>query len=67
MIISVLDEPVNFRRALSDRIATLVPIIGPHGAVKSINAYTQTVRLIVDERCHPRGIPPLRQPQDCRL
>jgi hypothetical protein len=43
MIVSQLEEPVEFHRRLSGRVANLVPIADPADAVREMNAYTQTV------------------------
>jgi hypothetical protein len=43
VIVSQLDEPVEFHRRLSGRVANLVPIADPADAVREMNAYTQTV------------------------
>jgi Acyl-CoA reductase (LuxC) len=43
VIVSQLDEPVDFHRSLSGRVANVVPIDDPHDAVRAMNAYTQTV------------------------
>ena len=43
VIVSQLDEPVEFHRALSGRVANLVPIDAPADALRYINAYTQTI------------------------
>jgi hypothetical protein len=43
VIVSQLDEPVEFARRLSGRVANVVPVDDPAGAVRQTNAYTQTV------------------------
>jgi hypothetical protein len=43
VIVSQLDEPVEFSRRLSGRVANVVPIDDPADAIREINAYTQTV------------------------
>jgi Acyl-CoA reductase (LuxC) len=43
VIVSQLDEPVEFHRRLSGRVANLVPVDSPSDAVREMNAYTQTV------------------------
>lgn len=43
VICSQLDEPVDFHRSLSGRVANLVPLDDPADAVASVNAYTQTI------------------------
>jgi hypothetical protein len=43
VIVSQLDEPVEFHRSLSGRVANVVPIETPADALRAINAYTQTV------------------------
>ena len=43
VIVSQLDEPVEFSRRLSGRVANIVPIDDPADAIRGINAYTQTV------------------------
>jgi hypothetical protein len=43
VIVSQLDEPVDFHRRLSGRVANLVPVADPADAVREMNAYTQTV------------------------
>ncbi|MEZ0366077.1 acyl-CoA reductase [Mycobacterium sp. pUA109] len=43
VICSQLDEPVDFHRSLSGRVANLVPIEDPLDAVAYVNAYTQTI------------------------
>jgi Acyl-CoA reductase (LuxC) len=43
VIVSQLDEPVEFHRSLSGRVANLVPVEEPSDAVPAVNAYTQTI------------------------
>ncbi|WP_245849191.1 acyl-CoA reductase [Mycobacterium palustre] len=43
VIVSQLDEPVDFSGRLSGRVANIVPIDDPADAIRGINAYTQTV------------------------
>jgi hypothetical protein len=43
VIVSQLDEPVDFHRRLTGRVANIVPIDSPTEAVREMNAYTQTV------------------------
>jgi hypothetical protein len=43
VIVSQTEEPVEFHRRLSGRVANLVPIADPVDAVRDMNAYTQTV------------------------
>jgi len=43
VIVSQLDEPVEFHRSLSGRVANVVPIAEPADALPAINASTQTV------------------------
>jgi hypothetical protein len=43
IIVSQLDEPVDFHTSLSGRVANLVPIDDVSSAVQAMNAYTQTV------------------------
>jgi hypothetical protein len=43
VIVSQLDEPVDFHRSLSGRVANIVPIADPLDALRAMNAYTQTV------------------------
>lgn len=48
VICSQLDEPLDFHRSLSGRVANLVPIEDPVDAVAFVNAYTQTVGIYPD-------------------
>ena len=43
VVISQLDEPVEFHRSLSGRVANLVPVSEPADVLAQINAYTQTI------------------------
>jgi hypothetical protein len=43
VIVSQLDEPVEFHRSLSGRVANLVPVEHPADVLGQINAYTQTI------------------------
>lgn len=43
VIVSQLDEPVEFAARLSGRVANIVPIDDPADAMPHMNAYTQTV------------------------
>ena len=43
VIVSQLDEPVEFHRSLSGRVANLVPVDDPRDVLPAINAYTQTM------------------------
>jgi hypothetical protein len=43
VIVSQLNEPVDFARRLSGRVANVVPIDDPAEAMREMNAYTQTV------------------------
>jgi Acyl-CoA reductase (LuxC) len=43
VIVSQLDEPVDFHRSLSGRVANLVPVDDPRDVLPAINAYTQTI------------------------
>jgi hypothetical protein len=43
IIVSQEDEPVDFSRLLACRVANLVPVDDVETAVKSVNAYTQTI------------------------
>jgi hypothetical protein len=48
VIVSQLDEPVEFHRSLSGRVANVVPVGEPHDAIRWINASTQTVGVYPD-------------------
>jgi hypothetical protein len=50
IICSQLDEPVDFHRSLSGRVANLVPVDDPADAVASVNSYTQTIGI------YPEGL-----------
>ena len=43
VIVSQIDEPVDFSQKLCGRVVNLVPIDDLRTAIKSVNAYTQTV------------------------
>ena len=43
VVVSQLDEPVEFHRSLSGRVANLVPVDDPADAVAAVNASTQTI------------------------
>jgi Acyl-CoA reductase (LuxC) len=43
VIVSQLNEPVEFHRRLSGRVTNLVPITDPREALAHVDAYTQTV------------------------
>jgi hypothetical protein len=43
VVISQLAEPVDFHETLAGRVANVVPIDHPEQAIRSMNAYTQTV------------------------
>lgn len=43
VIVSQLDEAVEFRHALSSRVANIVPIAAPAKALRSVDAWTQTI------------------------
>jgi hypothetical protein len=43
VIVSQLDEPVEFHRSLSGRVANVVPLDDPVDVLPAINAYTQTI------------------------
>jgi hypothetical protein len=43
VIVSQLDEPVEFHRSLSGRVTNLVPVDDPRDVLPAINAYTQTI------------------------
>ena len=49
IICSQLDEPVEFHRSLSGRVANLVPIDDPADAVAAVNAYTQTIGIYPEQ------------------
>jgi hypothetical protein len=48
VIVSQLDDPVDFHRSLSGRVANIVPIDDPLDALHAMNAYTQTVGVYPD-------------------
>jgi Acyl-CoA reductase (LuxC) len=43
VIVSQLEDPVDFHRSLSGRVANLVPIADPADAVKRVDSYSQTI------------------------
>jgi len=43
VIVSQLDEPVDFHRSLNDRVANIVPVDDPTDVLPRVNAYTQTI------------------------
>jgi len=43
VIVSQIDEPVEFHRQLTGRVANVVPVEDPSDALQHINSYTQTV------------------------
>jgi hypothetical protein len=49
IIVSQEDEPVDFSRMLAGRCGNLVPIDDVETAVKSVNAYTQTIGVYPDQ------------------
>jgi Acyl-CoA reductase (LuxC) len=49
IICSQLDEPVEFHRSLSGRVANLVPIDDPADAIPAVNAYTQTIGIYPEQ------------------
>ena len=48
VIVSQIDEPVEFARMLANRVANLVPIDELETAIKAVNAYTQTIGIYPD-------------------
>lgn len=49
VIVSQLDEPVDFSQELCGRVVNLVPIDDLQQAVKSVNAYTQTIGIFPEK------------------
>ncbi|MEZ0366021.1 acyl-CoA reductase [Mycobacterium sp. pUA109] len=49
VIVSQLDEAVEFHRALACRVANVVPVSSPEDVLPRINAYTQTVGVYPEE------------------
>jgi hypothetical protein len=49
VIVSQMPEPVDFARELSGRVANIVPIDGVETAIRSVNAYTQTIGIYPDK------------------
>jgi hypothetical protein len=43
VVVSHLDEPVDFYPSLSGRVANVVPVVDPIHAARRMNSYTQTV------------------------
>jgi len=43
VIVSLIDEPVDFASLLANRVANIVPIDDPSVAVRAVTAYTQTI------------------------
>jgi hypothetical protein len=52
VIVSQLDEPVDFHRSLSGRVANLVPVDDPRDVLPAINAYTQTIGIYPESLKH---------------
>jgi hypothetical protein len=50
VIVSQLDEPVEFHRSLSGRVANVVPVNDPADALAHVNASTQTIGI------HPESL-----------
>jgi hypothetical protein len=48
VIVSQLDEPVDFARILTNRVANLVPFDSLETPIRSTNAYTQTIGIYPD-------------------
>jgi hypothetical protein len=64
IIVSQLDEPVDFHRSLSGRVANIVPIADPLDALSAMNAYTQTVGVYPESLKHTlRDLAPLHGAQ----
>jgi hypothetical protein len=60
VIVSQLDEPVEFHRTLSGRVANLVPVAEPADAIRWVNASTQTVGVYPDSlKAQLRDVLPL--------
>jgi hypothetical protein len=49
VIVSLISEPVDFARLLTNRVANLVPVDDLEIAVRSVTAYTQTIGIYPDE------------------
>jgi hypothetical protein len=49
IIVSQISEPVDFARELSGRVANIVPIDDVEMAIRSVNAYTQTIGVYPDQ------------------
>ena len=43
VIVSQVDEPVDFARLLANRVANLVPVDDLETPIRAVNAYTQTI------------------------
>jgi Acyl-CoA reductase (LuxC) len=43
VIVSQIDEPVEFSRLLGGRVANLVPVDSLETPIRAVNAYTQTI------------------------
>ena len=48
VIVSQIPEPVDFARELSGRVANIVPVDDVDTAIRSVNAYTQTIGIYPD-------------------
>jgi hypothetical protein len=64
IVVSQLDEPVEFHTSLSGRVANIVPVDDTAQAVRAMTAYTQTVGVYPDSlRTELREIAPLHGAQ----
>ncbi|WP_157219205.1 acyl-CoA reductase [Flavisphingomonas formosensis] len=52
VIVSQMDEPVEFSRLLSGRVANLVPVDSLDAAIGAVTAWTQTIGLYPDRLMH---------------
>jgi hypothetical protein len=52
IVVSQLDEPVEFHRSLSGRVANLVPVDEPADAVPTVNGWTQTIGIYPESLKH---------------
>lgn len=52
VIVSLIDEPVDFSQQLCGRVVNLVPIDDVQTAIQSVNAYTQTVGIFPENLKH---------------
>ncbi|MHB8691600.1 MAG: acyl-CoA reductase [Solirubrobacteraceae bacterium] len=52
VVVSQLDEPVEFHRRLSGRVANIVPVPDVREALQHVNAYTQTVGIYPESLKH---------------